>query len=267
MLPRRSLAMTVGQRTLGRSSGPPHQQTYSFDWHKSQSLRLYLCHSNSRLEAQRAAVDCYINGVAWKLVKEFVEVESGKNDDRPVLAQALKACRLYGAKLVIAKIDRLSRDAHFLLGLEKAGVDFVAAAERQSPDRRMISERTKAGGAGSRNEAIPPRRESSPFCEQNARKSHTGTVAFVSSFWLLCMSSEHFGRLLLFAALAFGMDVGRHTWECKRNRAVMRLGHRNIASTVRHTELAGFGRNGGFAPVSFPLFQGKCPNIAGICVS
>jgi hypothetical protein len=44
-----------------------------------------------------------------------------------VLAEAIKACRQYGAKLVIAKIDRLSRDAHFLLGLEKAGIDFVAA--------------------------------------------------------------------------------------------------------------------------------------------
>jgi hypothetical protein len=40
---------------------------------------------------------------------------------------AIKHCRLYGAKPVIAKLDRLSRDAHFLLGLEKAGVDFVAA--------------------------------------------------------------------------------------------------------------------------------------------
>jgi DNA invertase Pin-like site-specific DNA recombinase len=55
----------------------------------------------------------------WKLAKEFVEVESGKKDDRPVLAEAIKACRQYGAELVIAKIDRLSRDAHFLLGLEK----------------------------------------------------------------------------------------------------------------------------------------------------
>ena len=61
------------------------------------------------------------------MVKEFVEVESGKRADRPQLEASLKACRAYGAKLVIAKLDRLSRDAHFLLGLEKAGVDFVTA--------------------------------------------------------------------------------------------------------------------------------------------
>ena len=71
-------------------------------------------------EAQRKTVEHYLNGGRWKLVKEFVEVESGKKDDRPVLAEAIKACRQYGAKLVIAKIDRLSRDAHFLLGLKKS---------------------------------------------------------------------------------------------------------------------------------------------------
>jgi hypothetical protein len=46
--------------------------------------------------------------------------------------RAIKHCRLYGAKPVIAKLDRLSRDAHFLLGLEKAGVDFVAADMRNA---------------------------------------------------------------------------------------------------------------------------------------
>jgi DNA invertase Pin-like site-specific DNA recombinase len=79
------------------------------------------------LAAQRHAVDEFLNGGKWTLVKEYVEVESGKRTDRPQLDAALKACRAYGAKLVIAKLDRLSRDAHFLLGLEKAGVDFVAA--------------------------------------------------------------------------------------------------------------------------------------------
>jgi DNA invertase Pin-like site-specific DNA recombinase len=119
------------------------------------------------LEAQRAAVEGFLNGGKWKLMKEFVEVESGKNDDRPILAQALKACRLYGAKLVIAKLDRLSRDAHFLLGLEKAGTDFVAAdmpnanrltvgimAMVAQEERRMISERTKAALAAAKKRGV-----------------------------------------------------------------------------------------------------------------
>jgi DNA invertase Pin-like site-specific DNA recombinase len=71
------------------------------------------------LQAQRKTVEDYLNGGHWELVKEFVEVESGKKDDRPVLAEAIRACRQYGAKLVIAKIDRLSRDANFLLGLRE----------------------------------------------------------------------------------------------------------------------------------------------------
>jgi DNA invertase Pin-like site-specific DNA recombinase len=107
--------------------------------------------------AQRAAVTDFLNGGRWKLIQEFVEVESGKRNDRQQLADAVKACRLHGAKLVIAKLDRLSRDAHFLLGLEKAGVDFVATdmpnanrltvgimAMVAEEERRLISKRTKA---------------------------------------------------------------------------------------------------------------------------
>jgi DNA invertase Pin-like site-specific DNA recombinase len=101
------------------------------------------------------------------LVKEFVEVESGKRADRPQLEASLKACRAYGAKLVIAKLDRLSRDAHFLLGLEKAGVDFVAAdmpnanrvtvgimAMLAEEERRMISKRTKDALAAAKRRGV-----------------------------------------------------------------------------------------------------------------
>ena len=110
------------------------------------------------LEAQKASVAEYLNGGRWKLVDEFTETESGKDDrNRPALQEALAACRRWRATLVIAKLDRLSRDAHFLTGLHKAGVKFVAvdmpeanemvvtimAAVAQA-ERRMISERTKA---------------------------------------------------------------------------------------------------------------------------
>jgi DNA invertase Pin-like site-specific DNA recombinase len=119
------------------------------------------------LEAQRKAVEDYLDGGSWQLVKEFVEVESGKKADRPQLEKAFQLCRLLGAKLVIAKLDRLSRDAHFLLGLEKAGVDFVAAdmphanrltigimAVMAEHERRMISERTKAALAAAKRRGV-----------------------------------------------------------------------------------------------------------------
>jgi DNA invertase Pin-like site-specific DNA recombinase len=119
------------------------------------------------IEAQRQAVTDFLNGGNWQLVKEFVEVESGKHADRPQLAKAFQLCRLTGAKLVIAKLDRLSRDAHFLLGLEKAGVDFVAADMPQAnrltigimavmaeDERRRRSERTKAALAAAKRRGV-----------------------------------------------------------------------------------------------------------------
>jgi DNA invertase Pin-like site-specific DNA recombinase len=119
------------------------------------------------LEAQRKSVEDYLNGGSWELAREFVEIESGKRSDRPQLDKAFQLCRLLGAKLVIAKLDRLSRDAHFLLGLEKAGVDFVAADMPQANrltigimavmaehERRMISERTKAALAAAKRRGV-----------------------------------------------------------------------------------------------------------------
>jgi len=119
------------------------------------------------IEAQRQAVEDFLNGGNWQVVKEFVEVESGKKGDRPQLEKAFQLCRLIGAKLVIAKLDRLSRDAHFLLGLEKAGVDFVAADMPQANrltigimavmaehERRMISERTRAALAAAKQRGV-----------------------------------------------------------------------------------------------------------------
>src|SRR3954471_20675515 len=78
------------------------------------------------LAAQREAVRVFLAGRGWPPAAEFVEVESGRRNDRPELAKALDACRLYRATLVIAKLDRLSRNASFLLSLRDAGVEFVA---------------------------------------------------------------------------------------------------------------------------------------------
>jgi DNA invertase Pin-like site-specific DNA recombinase len=76
------------------------------------------------LEAQQAAVAQYLNGGVWELAAEFVETETGKGADalakRPQLRAALDACRKSGAKLLIAKLDRLARNVHFITGLMEA---------------------------------------------------------------------------------------------------------------------------------------------------
>lgn len=108
------------------------------------------------LEAQRKAVAEYLNGGAWELSGEFVEVESGKLDGRPQLEAALAMCELTGATLVVAKLDRLSRNVAFLAALQDSGARFVAAdmpeaneltihimAAVAQAERKAISKRTK----------------------------------------------------------------------------------------------------------------------------
>ncbi|MEI6703489.1 MAG: recombinase family protein [Deltaproteobacteria bacterium] len=79
------------------------------------------------LEAQQEMVTRYLNGGEWKLVAEYTEIESGtrQGNDRPKLKEALAACKLYGAVLVIAKLDRLYRDMYMVSKLQESGVDFV----------------------------------------------------------------------------------------------------------------------------------------------
>jgi DNA invertase Pin-like site-specific DNA recombinase len=119
------------------------------------------------IEAQRAAVARYLAGFSATPLTEFVEVESGKRGDRPELARALAECRVRKATLVIAKLDRLARDAHFLLGLQRSGIAFTAAdmpnanrltvgimAMVAEEERRAISERTKAALAAAKARGV-----------------------------------------------------------------------------------------------------------------
>jgi DNA invertase Pin-like site-specific DNA recombinase len=79
------------------------------------------------LEAQQAAVVQFLEQNGGRLLSTYREVESGDDADRPMLQRAINDCRLRKAVLLVAKIDRLSRDIHFLTGLQKAGVKFRAA--------------------------------------------------------------------------------------------------------------------------------------------
>lgn len=79
------------------------------------------------LEAQQASIEVYRERIGASLVASFTEVESGKNNQRPELLKALHHAKVTGSVLVIAKLDRLSRNAAFLITLQDSGVKFVAA--------------------------------------------------------------------------------------------------------------------------------------------
>jgi DNA invertase Pin-like site-specific DNA recombinase len=109
------------------------------------------------LEAQQSAVRNYLIGGDWELIGEFTEIESGKHADRPELVKALERCRRQKARLVIAKLDRLSRNLAFIATLMDSGVEFVAVdnphankltvhilAAVAQHEREMISERTRS---------------------------------------------------------------------------------------------------------------------------
>lgn len=119
------------------------------------------------LEAQKNAVADYLNGGRWTLLDEVTEVESGTRSDRPALANALALCRLHKATLLVAKMDRLSRNLHFLSGLMESGVDFIAcdlpAANRLTihvlaavaeAEAEAISARTKAALAAAKARGV-----------------------------------------------------------------------------------------------------------------
>lgn len=119
------------------------------------------------LEAQKSVVDGFVSQSGGKLVNEYVEVESGKRNSREQLRRALEECKREDATLVIAKLDRLARNVHFISGLIESGVPFravdmpeanrfvlhimAAVAEHEG---RAISERTKAALAAAKARGV-----------------------------------------------------------------------------------------------------------------
>lgn len=119
------------------------------------------------LDAQKESVQQFLRQSGGFLRAEFTEVQSGKDDARPQLAEALRLCKLTNSILLIAKLDRLSRNVAFLATLQQSGTKFVAcdlpeanelvvhilAAVAQA-ERKAISERTKAALAAARKRGV-----------------------------------------------------------------------------------------------------------------
>jgi len=188
------------------------------------------------LEAQKQAVTDHLNGGDWWIVAEFTEVESGKREDnRPMLDAAFKACRVHRAVLVIAKLDRLSRDAHFLLGLQKAGVEFVCVDDpHMTPltlgiravvaqhERELISKRTKdaLAVAKARGKKLGGRRRK--FL-RNAKRE---------------IVRDAKGKPIYSSEIANGSDAARAAaWKAVQERADQRA--QDIAPTIKALQDAG----------------------------
>jgi len=108
------------------------------------------------LEAQQTAIDNYIARTGHELIDTFVEIESGKNNDRAELHKAIDRCDMSGSRLLIAKLDRLSRSVRFISELQESRIKFTACdmpdatemtvqimAAVAQQERKAISERTK----------------------------------------------------------------------------------------------------------------------------
>lgn len=146
------------------------------------------------LDAQRQAVEQYARQHGARVLESFTEVESGKRDDRPELARALLLAKVTGATLVIAKLDRLSRDAAFLLTLQKNGTRFVAAdlpnadettvgvlAIVAQRERDATSKRTKEALAAAKRNGVKLGNPNGAAALRRAKKGNAAAVAAVKA--------------------------------------------------------------------------------------
>ncbi len=151
------------------------------------------------LDAQSVAVSGYVAG-RGEVLGEFVEVESGRKDNRPQLASALDLCRRKRAVLVIAKLDRLARSVAFISNLMESGVEFVAVdmpeanrltlhilAAVAEHEREMISQRTRTALAAAKARGTKlgnPRLESTKaatVASQKAMQFRAGIASLIHS--------------------------------------------------------------------------------------
>lgn len=139
------------------------------------------------LEAQRQAINGFAAAKGAEVLARFTEVESGKTPNRPQLAAAIQLARLTGATLVIAKLDRLSRNAAFLLTLRDSGVHFLAVDMPEANDltvgimalvaqseREAISRRTKEALAVAKARGV---KLGNPNGAEALRRAGKGAVA------------------------------------------------------------------------------------------
>lgn len=155
------------------------------------------------LEAQREAIEAYARHRGASVLKTFTEIESGRINARPELDKAIHLAKVTGATLVIAKLDRLSRNAAFLLALRDSGVRFVAAdmpdaneltvgimALVAQQEREAISRRTREALRAAKARGAKLGNPNGAAALMRAAKGNTAAVTAVQS-----IADEHARRL------------------------------------------------------------------------
>ena len=199
------------------------------------------------LEAQREAVARHAKATGGEVVTELLEVESGKRSDRPKLAEALATCRATRSVLLVAKLDRLSRNLAFLANLMEAEVDFVCCdnpnatrftihilAAVAEHEREMISARTKAdlAAAKARGKKLgnPNLQPGDAVATAAARGVHTQQAEAHAAEVLPFIGAARKAGALTLREIAAAMEArdirtpsGRGRWHAATVLAVQRL--------------------------------------------
>lgn len=195
------------------------------------------------LEAQREAVHKYLNGGDWEIIAEFTEVESGRKSRRPELEAALALAKKHRAKLVVAKLDRLYRNAYFVAKLMHEGVDFVCVdnphankltiqilAAVAENERDLISERTRVALAAVKKRGV---KLGSPTPEVGAEAAGLAVAAQADRFAANVLP-------LIFDLRRKGLTTYREIADALNARGIQTArGGAWFASTVRNIELRG----------------------------
>ena len=171
------------------------------------------------LEAQREAVARYVANAGLELIGEFVEVETGKGSNalakRPQLLAALNRAKKGKAKLVLAKLDRLARNVHFISGLMETGVDFAIAdmphadsfqlhlfAALAEMEGKVISQRTKAALQAAKARGTILGSNGAALAVRNQAEAHERLQPLANQ--LTAMRSEGLSMRAMIAALNDG---------------------------------------------------------------
>jgi DNA invertase Pin-like site-specific DNA recombinase len=144
------------------------------------------------MDAQRETIEGFARERSGRVLATYTETESGTNNERPQLAKALHHAKVTGATLVIAKLDRLSRNAAFLLTLRDSGARFIAADVPDANDltvgvlalvaqqeREATSKRTKDALAAAKRRGVKLGNPNGGKALRRARKGNRAAVAEV----------------------------------------------------------------------------------------